>query len=168
MYKYLFFLIFVFLYSAQQSSHNRNIQTIYTSVGKKNFTKFIFQNHKKEIYKIIFITVAPKKDTTLVLKNYIQNFYAGFLAIRSTQDKTITLDKQLAIFYYKDQLIVKEKKYPSHQKNLPTTNYPVNDSGSMLLLDDKANLVGTFSTPHRTKKITQVLLEKIYDETKII
>ncbi len=49
----------------------------------------------------VFITVDPDRDTPPLLKAYIDNFGAGFVALRGTADETRAVAKSFKVFYAK-------------------------------------------------------------------
>jgi protein SCO1 len=49
----------------------------------------------------VFITVDPERDTPALLKPYVDNFGAGFVALRGTPDETRALAKSFKVFYGK-------------------------------------------------------------------
>ena len=49
----------------------------------------------------IFVTVDPERDTAVVLKAYVGNFGADFVALRGTPDETKAVAKAFKIFYAK-------------------------------------------------------------------
>jgi len=49
----------------------------------------------------IFVTVDPERDTPEVLKSYVDNFGAGFVALRGTLDETRATAKHFKVFYNK-------------------------------------------------------------------
>ena len=49
----------------------------------------------------IFVTVDPERDTPELLKAYVDNFAAGFIALRGTPEETLTAAKQFKVFYAK-------------------------------------------------------------------
>jgi len=49
----------------------------------------------------IFITVDPDRDTAPLLKAYIDNFGAGFVALRGSADETRAVAKHFKVFYAK-------------------------------------------------------------------
>jgi protein SCO1/2 len=49
----------------------------------------------------VFITVDPERDTPELLKAYVDNFGAGFAALRGTPDETRALAKHFKVFYSK-------------------------------------------------------------------
>ena len=49
----------------------------------------------------VFITVDPERDTPPLLKAYVENFGAGFVALRGTPEETRALAKAFKVFYAK-------------------------------------------------------------------
>ncbi len=49
----------------------------------------------------IFITVDPERDTPALLKAYVDNFGAGFVALRGTPEETKALAKHFKVFFAK-------------------------------------------------------------------
>ena len=49
----------------------------------------------------VFITVDPERDTPALLKAYVDNFGAGFVALRGTPEETKALAKHFKVFYAK-------------------------------------------------------------------
>ena len=49
----------------------------------------------------IFITVDPERDTPQVLKAYVDNFGAGFVALRGDAEQTKAVAKHFKVFYAK-------------------------------------------------------------------
>jgi protein SCO1 len=49
----------------------------------------------------VFITVDPERDTPALLKAYVDNFGAGFVALRGTPEQTLAAAKHFKVFYAK-------------------------------------------------------------------
>ncbi len=49
----------------------------------------------------VFITVDPERDTPDLLRAYVANFGAGFVALRGTPEETQATAKQFKVFYAK-------------------------------------------------------------------
>lgn len=49
----------------------------------------------------IFVTVDPERDTPEVLKAYVDNFGAGFVALRGTMEETAEVAKAFKVYYAK-------------------------------------------------------------------
>jgi protein SCO1/2 len=49
----------------------------------------------------IFVTIDPERDTPEVLKAYVDNFGAGFVALRGTMEETAAVAKAFKVYYAK-------------------------------------------------------------------
>jgi protein SCO1/2 len=49
----------------------------------------------------IFVTVDPERDTPELLKAYVDNFDAGFVALRGTPEETLAAAKHFKVFFAK-------------------------------------------------------------------
>jgi protein SCO1/2 len=49
----------------------------------------------------IFVTVDPERDTPELLKAYVDNFGAGFIALRGTPEETLAAAKHFKVFFAK-------------------------------------------------------------------
>jgi protein SCO1 len=49
----------------------------------------------------VFVTVDPERDTPALLKAYVDNFDAGFVALRGTPEETRAVAKHFKVFYSK-------------------------------------------------------------------
>jgi protein SCO1/2 len=49
----------------------------------------------------VFVTVDPERDTPEVLKAYVENFGAGFVALRGTMEETAAVAKAFKVYYAK-------------------------------------------------------------------
>ena len=49
----------------------------------------------------IFVTVDPERDTPELLKAYVDNFSAGYIALRGTPEETLAAAKQFKVFFAK-------------------------------------------------------------------
>ncbi len=49
----------------------------------------------------IFVTIDPERDTPEVLKAYVDNYGAGFVALRGTPDETRAVAKHFKVFFSK-------------------------------------------------------------------
>jgi protein SCO1 len=50
---------------------------------------------------VVFVSVDPERDTPEVLKGYVDNFGAGFIALRGTPEQTRAVAKHFKVFYSK-------------------------------------------------------------------
>lgn len=49
----------------------------------------------------IFVTIDPERDTPELLRAYVDNFNAGFVALRGTPEQTLATAKEFKVFYSK-------------------------------------------------------------------
>jgi protein SCO1 len=49
----------------------------------------------------VFVTVDPERDSAAVLKEYVNNFGAGFVALRGTPDEVAAAAREFKVFYRK-------------------------------------------------------------------
>ena len=49
----------------------------------------------------VFVTIDPERDTPEVLKAYVDNFGAGFVALRGTMEETAAVAKAFKVYYAK-------------------------------------------------------------------
>ncbi len=49
----------------------------------------------------IFVTIDPERDTPQLLKAYVDNFGAGFVALRGNAEETKNVAKHFKVFYAK-------------------------------------------------------------------
>jgi protein SCO1/2 len=75
----------------------------------------------------IFITVDPERDTPEVLKAYMQNFDASFLALRTSPEQLPALAKDFKIYY---------KKVPGKTE----TSYTIDHTAGSYIYDTQGRL----------------------------
>ncbi len=91
---------------------------------------------------VIFVTVDPARDTQKHLAEYVTYFNPTFLGLTGSEENIMKLTKQIGILSI---------KIPSQNlTNNPINNseYLMDHSASILLIDPKARLIGIFSAPH--------------------
>jgi protein SCO1/2 len=75
----------------------------------------------------LFVTVDPERDTPELLKAYMANFDASFLALRPTPEELATVAKEFKIYY---------KKVPGAS----ATSYTMDHSAGSYIYDTKGQL----------------------------
>ena len=91
----------------------------------------------KVIPKFIMVSVDPERDTVKVLSKYIPYFNNSFIGLTGQNSKQIdAITKQFGIPYFIS------KKLPSD------TQYEVQHSGAILLVNPQGDLHALFSAPH--------------------
>ncbi len=96
----------------------------------------------KQIPRFIMISVDPERDTVKQLSGYIPYFNNAFVGLTGTSSQQIdVITKQFGIPYFIN------KKAPTD------TEYEVQHSGALLLVNPDGNLHALFSGPHDAAKI---------------
>lgn len=93
---------------------------------------------------IILISVDPARDTPETLRRYIEYFGEGITAATASPEDLLVLTSALGIFF----------------EPVPTgdgTNYTVNHSTAVLVIDPRARLQAIFSAPHTIDAFVQDL-----------
>ncbi len=88
-----------------------------------------------EDIQIIFMTVDPERDTTELLKDYIEYFNTEFIALGGTKEQVESLTRQIGIAYAKAE-------------TGSDNDYLVDHSASVFLIGPKGHLISVFSSPH--------------------
>ena len=72
--------------------------------------------------RVLFVTVDPSRDTTVVLKRYVNNFGPEFVGLRPDQDELTALSKRYRIAYH-------------YEKPDKAGNYEVDHSSAVFIFD---------------------------------
>ena len=88
----------------------------------------------------IFITVDPERDTPELLKAYVANFGADFVALRPSPEQLPKVTKDFKIYYKKV-----DGKTP--------TSYTMDHSATIVLLNPKAEFAGIIRPPLKPEAI---------------
>ncbi|EIJ41757.1 uncharacterized protein SCO1/SenC/PrrC, involved in biogenesis of respiratory and photosynthetic systems [Beggiatoa alba B18LD] len=91
----------------------------------------------------VFISVDGERDTPVLLKQYLNYFDPEFIGATGNASEVLALTRQLGIVYFRG----------SQQAD---GSYLVDHSSSILLINPKAQFVGTFAAPH----IPDVVLQR--------
>jgi len=75
----------------------------------------------------VFVTVDPERDTTELLKAYVENFDASFVALRPTQEQLPAIAKEFKIYFKRV-----EGKTP--------TSYTMDHSAGSYVFDTQGNV----------------------------
>jgi len=120
-------------------THCPDICPITLSVMNQAYKKIKATNPDKHI-QVVFVSVDPKRDTQQVLKSYVNYFNPEFIGLGGTLEQMRSLTGQMGIPYY----ISAENE---------SGDYTVDHSASLFLIDEKARLVGIFSSPQQQDDI---------------
>ncbi len=91
---------------------------------------------------VVFISVDPERDTTARINAYVKSFNKHFMGATGSEKELQTLTNNLGVLYTKTA--VKSK-----------TDYTIDHSSSILLINPDGELTAIFSAPHDAEKITR-------------
>ena len=111
-------------------------------------------------WQIIFVSLDPERDTPENLKNYIASFDASIVGVRGTNTELAKLNHFFATDYYRtvvmsssalaaDLTIPSGEDMPEHIQ----TDYLVEHSGRVYIVNPDAQYLGSFTSPHVAKNI---------------
>ena len=87
---------------------------------------------------VVFVTIDPERDDIARLKEYVNSFNSHFIGLTGKPDRLKTLSRELGIM-----TMEVPKQVPNQ-----ATNYNIDHSGTILLINPKAQLHAIFSMPH--------------------
>jgi len=91
---------------------------------------------------LVFVSVDPDRDTTAILKNYVQYYHPDFIAITGEHKFIDILTVQVGALYgYEDGETEKD--------------YTVNHSAQIVLIDPQGHFRGVFTSPHQVNDIVK-------------
>jgi protein SCO1/2 len=96
--------------------------------------------------RVIFVSVDPKRDTLPHLKEYIGYFHPDFTATTGTRQELDNLARQLGAMYLFDG-------------DTTGSDYIVNHSASVALIDSQGQWVARFNPPHTASKFSSDYLQ---------
>lgn len=109
---------------------------------------------------VVFISVDPERDTIERLNQYITSFNTHFIGASTTMEKTVALEKELHI----TATVVQ-----SNDSN--GTQYTINHSTAILLINPSAKIQAYFSYPPEPKQMAKdyyaIIVNDIRNSTKI-
>jgi len=91
----------------------------------------------KPAVNFLFISVDPERDSPERLGQYVRKFNPDFLGATGSHDQLQDLTRTLGVMYAR-----------SAEQEAGGTDYMVDHSASILLIDPQARLVAVFSWPH--------------------
>jgi protein SCO1/2 len=100
-------------------------------------------------HQVLFASVDPERDTPEQLKKYVDYFHPDFIGVTGPQEQLAPLTMQLGIAY----------RIEEHEAG--ATQYNVDHSVSILLMDPQGRLHGVFPAPHDADKMAGELAAAI-------
>jgi len=95
---------------------------------------------------VLFVTVDPERDTIDKLNDYIAYFNDDFIGLGGNQKQIDQLTRLVGVAWF-------------HQKKEGDSNYLVDHSASLFLIDPDKRLVGKISPPHTAEMIKSHIME---------
>ena len=94
---------------------------------------------------IVMVTLDPKRDDLVRMKEYVQSFNPHFLGASGGQRETKNLARYLGVAY-------------THVKSSAqnrTNDYSIEHTGAVMLLNPHGELVAFFTPPHQADGLVQ-------------
>lgn len=95
-------------------------------------------------YRVIMVSVDPQRDTPQTLKNYVPYFDPQFLGVSGDLAVTEAFARQVGVLF-----VARESENSS--------NYQVDHSAALILINPAGEWAGVISAPHQTDKIVSDL-----------
>ncbi len=96
---------------------------------------------------IIFVSVDPERDSLAVLKKYTEFFHQAIIGVTGEHSQLEPLTRQLGLLYTIEE----------HADGV--TDYAVDHTSGIVLINPEAKLVGLLPVPHDVAQISNDLLE---------
>ncbi len=96
----------------------------------------------------VFVSVDPARDDAEKLKGYVEYFDPSFLGVTGSALEISELTRQLGVIYIKVQ-----------PPGADDTQYLIDHSSAIFLVNPQAHMVGVFSAPHETPALVQHYLQ---------
>lgn len=104
---------------------------------------------------VMFLSVDPKRDTQVRLKEYIQYFHPDFIAVSAPHAQLFPLVRSMGMMY-------------SMSESTENANYLVDHSASVVVINPHAQVVGRFKPDIQPGKISVSDGEQILTDMTII
>ncbi len=111
------------------------------TMGVAAQAKKIAAENNQHFPQVIFISVDPERDKVEMLSDYVQFFDKDFIGVTGEADLIKALTLQMSVVYM---------KMPTEKGS---SNYLVDHSSALLLLNPEGKLVAFFNPPHDAKTI---------------
>ncbi len=96
---------------------------------------------------IIFVSIDPERDSLELIGSYVKFFAPEFTAVTGEHPQLTALTRQLGLLYTIEE----------HEPGV--SDYIVDHSSGIILMNPEAELVGLLRTPHDEQQITTDLLQ---------
>lgn len=113
------------------------LQTLATSIKRLSAA-----NPQQELPQVVFVSVDPERDSMDRLKQFTGYFNDAFVGVSGKPEQIKSLTSQLGIIY-------------ARVKQGPGSNYLVDHSAAILLIDPNGHFRAVFNVPHDPDKISR-------------
>ena len=98
----------------------------------------------------VFITIDPARDTVKQLESYVENFHPRMIGLTGTDEQVAQAARAYRVYFAK-----------SKDTNEDTTEYLMDHSSIVFLMDTKGNYVTHFTHATEAERMAQTLRQKI-------
>jgi protein SCO1/2 len=114
-----------------------------------NVLKQVYANlqaEKSTVPQVVFVSIDPERDTAQRIQQYVSAFNPDFQGATGSKEQLAQLTKELSVLYM-------QVKQPGN-----ASEYQIDHSGTILLLNPNGDLQAVFSMPHDAESITKDLM----------
>lgn len=94
---------------------------------------------------VVFISVDPEQDTSQRITTYLSSFNPHFIGATGTPAALDKLTQELSVMYTKTN--------PLNTNDVDASEYSIDHSGTLLIVNPAGQFYGVFTTPHNANKI---------------
>lgn len=110
----------------------------------------ILEEDAQKIPETVFVSVDPERDTADILSEYVSYFNPGFIGVTGEQNQLKKLALGLSVFYQKSAGM-------SGDEN--ASDYLMDHSAALMLVNPEGNLQAFLTPPHDAKKIAESIVK---------
>jgi protein SCO1/2 len=103
------------------------------------------QKGVKPLPAVVMVSIDPKRDSLVTLKDYVQAFDSHFYGARGEDEVIEKITREMGIAY--------SKVFSSITAN--ANDYDVQHNGALMLFNPQAKLVAFFTTPHQAQLLAE-------------
>jgi len=121
-----------------------------TTMAVMNQVSKFMQDEQIQPPRIVFLSIDPERDTVDVLKPYVAYFNQDFIGLTGSLEEVTQLSQQLnAVF----------RKAPGASGKLTETDYLMDHSSALMLINPDGNLQSILTAPHTPGNIIDSILK---------
>ena len=117
-----------------------------TTLATLQQTISLLHEQQGNIPQVIFISVDPARDTSEVLEKYVHYFNKEFIGLSGSEKELTNISKQTAVFY---------NKVAGASGDINNTDYLMEHSAAILLINPRAELQAFLTAPHTPGQIIE-------------